>query len=187
MQPRRHNDCMLPVRLARSRNRRGSQRQKSGLQRNTVHQYQGPRTGPIFWCWSGLRESNPRLMLGKHGYCHYTKPACGSMCVILRLRAGAAGGFRDLASAGKRKRRFEWSARSPQALCSHASKKKLGAGNCRRGRRGTGVRWRLLQCRKSGWVSVGRRDQVAATLGKPAQLTACRRWGRKAARRRSCS
>lgn len=25
--------------------------------------------------WSGVRESNPSLMLGKHGYYHYTNPA----------------------------------------------------------------------------------------------------------------
>jgi hypothetical protein len=25
--------------------------------------------------WSGQRESDPRLVLGKHGYCHYTMAA----------------------------------------------------------------------------------------------------------------
>jgi hypothetical protein len=32
--------------------------------------------------WSGIRESNPRLDLGKVAYYHYTNPAHGKMCDV---------------------------------------------------------------------------------------------------------
>ena len=32
--------------------------------------------------WSRMRESNPRLMLGKHGYYHYTNPADRSILTV---------------------------------------------------------------------------------------------------------
>ena len=51
-----------------------------------AQKHKKPCQGPFLEWWSGLRESNPRLMLGKHGYCHYTKPACVFSGQILRPR-----------------------------------------------------------------------------------------------------
>lgn len=42
--------------------------------------------------WSGIRESNPRLDLGKVAYYHYTNPAHGKMCVVFIYSTGARRG-----------------------------------------------------------------------------------------------
>jgi hypothetical protein len=42
--------------------------------------------------WSGIRESNPRLDLGKVAYYHYTNPAHGKMCVVFIYSMGARRG-----------------------------------------------------------------------------------------------
>ena len=38
--------------------------------------------------WSGIRESNPRLDLGKVAYYHYTNPAHGKLCDVFIYSMG---------------------------------------------------------------------------------------------------
>jgi hypothetical protein len=42
--------------------------------------------------WSGIRESNPRLDLGKVAYYHYTNPAHGKMCDVFIYSMGIGRG-----------------------------------------------------------------------------------------------
>ena len=42
--------------------------------------------------WSGIRESNPRLDLGKVAYYHYTNPAHGKMCDVFIYSMGPTRG-----------------------------------------------------------------------------------------------
>ena len=42
--------------------------------------------------WSGIRESNPRLDLGKVAYYHYTNPAHGKMCDVFIYSMGMGSG-----------------------------------------------------------------------------------------------
>lgn len=42
--------------------------------------------------WSGIRESNPRLDLGKVAYYHYTNPAHGKMCDVFIYSTGTTRG-----------------------------------------------------------------------------------------------
>jgi hypothetical protein len=42
--------------------------------------------------WSGIRESNPRLDLGKVAYYHYTNPAHGKMCDVFIYSMGIGPG-----------------------------------------------------------------------------------------------
>ena len=42
--------------------------------------------------WSGIRESNPRLDLGKVAYYHYTNPAHGKMCDVFIYSMGTTCG-----------------------------------------------------------------------------------------------